>query len=52
MWEKSGVRGYPQLFLNGEVVGGGNFDDLQNLSEQASRSYTLLIAARLSSSSL
>lgn len=36
LWEKSGVRSYPQLFLDGEVVGGGNFDDLQELSEQAS----------------
>jgi glutaredoxin len=32
MWEASGVRGYPQLFIDGKVIGGGTFDQLQELS--------------------
>eukprot|EP00962_Isochrysis_galbana_P045689 scaffold18100_cov149-Isochrysis_galbana.AAC.1 len=32
MWEASGVRGYPQLFIDGKVIGGGTFDELQELS--------------------
>jgi len=31
LWEASGARTYPQLFIDGKVVAGGNFDDLQVL---------------------
>mmetsp|Transcript_21385 Transcript_21385/g.69016 ORF Transcript_21385/g.69016 Transcript_21385/m.69016 type:complete len:102 (-) Transcript_21385:718-1023(-) len=34
MWEASGVRGYPQLFIDGKVIGGGTFDELQELIDE------------------
>lgn len=45
LWEASGARTYPQLFIDGKVVAGGNFDDLQVLSTlavQLSLSFNLL----------